>query len=119
MAHRTNPTILFAAPLLLAVAAGAAAAQQRFGGPWWAWLLAAINLAAFAAYGLDKRLASAQRLRIPEIVLLGLALLGGSPGALAGMLAFRHKTRKVSFRVWFGLIVAAQAAALVAFAMRS
>lgn len=61
--------------------------------------LAAINLAAFAAMGLDKRRAKKGRWRIRERTLFCLALLGGSVGSLAGMLCFRHKTRHPSF-VW-------------------
>ena len=33
----------------------------------------------------------------PERTLLLLALIGGSLGALAGMIMFRHKTRKAKF----------------------
>jgi len=56
-----------------------------------------LNLLTFAAFGLDKALARAQRRRIPEARLLGLALIGGTPGAYAGRALFRHKTRKQPF----------------------
>jgi uncharacterized membrane protein YsdA (DUF1294 family) len=59
--------------------------------------LAAINLAAFAAFGIDKARARRGEWRIKESTLLGLALLGGTPGAYAGRKAFRHKTRKQPF----------------------
>jgi uncharacterized membrane protein YsdA (DUF1294 family) len=59
--------------------------------------LIAINFLAFAAFGLDKMLAEARAWRISEANLLGLALLGGSPGAYAGRHLFRHKTRKQPF----------------------
>ena len=57
----------------------------------------AINFAAFAAFGLDKMLAEARAWRISEASLLGLAFIGGSPGAYAGRRLFRHKTRKQPF----------------------
>ena len=44
--------------------------------------LAAVNLAAFAAFGIDKWKAVRQRWRIPEATLLGLALAGGALGGL-------------------------------------
>ncbi len=59
--------------------------------------LAAINLAAFAAFGIDKARALRGEWRIRESTLLGLALLGGTPGAYAGRRVFRHKTRKQPF----------------------
>ena len=62
-------------------------------------LLAAINVVAFFLYGIDKRRAVRHRERIPERVLLGAALFGGSPGALLGMRAFRHKTKQWKFRI--------------------
>ena len=60
------------------------------------WLLA-VNLAAFAAFGVDKRSARAGGRRVAEATLLRLALLGGTPGAYAGRRVFRHKTRKQPF----------------------
>ena len=47
------------------------------------------------------------------MVLLGLALIGGTIGAVGAMLALRHKTRKIAFLVPFALVVVAQVAALV------
>ena len=46
--------------------------------------LVAINFAAFASFGIDKMLAEAGARRIAEANLLGIALVGGSPGAYAG-----------------------------------
>lgn len=60
--------------------------------------LAAINIAAFVAFGVDKDRAERQRQRLPENHLLLLALFGGAVGAVAGQQFFRHKTRKQPFR---------------------
>jgi uncharacterized membrane protein YsdA (DUF1294 family) len=57
----------------------------------------ALNGWTFAAFGIDKNLARAGRRRISESSLLGLALIGGTPGAYAGRAVFRHKTRKQPF----------------------
>ena len=74
-----------------------------------AWLLA-VNLVALLTYGYDKAVAGSANTRVPERVLLILALAGGTVGALAGMWAFRHKTAKKSFRVRIGLVIGAQTA---------
>ncbi len=63
------------------------------------WYLAVINFITWIAYGLDKGRAKSGKWRIPERTLLLLALIGGSLGALAGMILFRHKTRKPKFFV--------------------
>jgi uncharacterized membrane protein YsdA (DUF1294 family) len=73
-----------------------------------AWLLA-INGTAFGYYGFDKAMARGGRRRVPEVVLHGLALAGGSFGAWLAMRTFRHKTIKGSFRLAFWLIVLLQA----------
>ena len=59
--------------------------------------LAAVNLAAFALYGIDKYKARRGLWRIPEAVLLFAAAAGGSAGALLGMHFFHHKTKKPRF----------------------
>ena len=61
------------------------------------YYLAVINFLTWFIYGLDKGRAKAGKWRIPERTLLILAAAGGSAGALAGMLMFRHKTRKAKF----------------------
>jgi uncharacterized membrane protein YsdA (DUF1294 family) len=76
--------------------------------------LAALNLATFVIFGWDKAAAADRRSRAPERVLLILAALGGSPGALLARPVFRHKTRKQPFGAWLLLIVFAQVAALAA-----
>lgn len=70
--------------------------------------LYAVNLLALALFGADKRRAVRGQRRIPERVLLGAAVLGGSVGAIGGMLAFRHKTRKSRFSVGLPVILALQ-----------
>ena len=55
--------------------------------------LAMINLTGFCLMGIDKWKAKRGAWRIAEKVLLGIGILGGALGALAGMKFFRHKTR--------------------------
>jgi uncharacterized membrane protein YsdA (DUF1294 family) len=71
------------------------------------WLVA-VNVVTFGYYGYDKARAAAARTRVPELVLHGLAALGGSPAALCAMSLFRHKTIKGSFRILFWCIVVVQ-----------
>lgn len=98
------------------IAAVASAALIIFIGapPLAAWLLG-ISVVTFLTYGYDKAVAGAGPTRVPEAVLLGLALIGGTFGALLGMLVFRHKTGKntVPFRVSLAAVIAAQVVAAV------
>jgi uncharacterized membrane protein YsdA (DUF1294 family) len=75
--------------------------------------LLALNAWTILRFWQDKQRAIAGDRRIPEADLLGLALIGGSPGALLARRWFRHKTRKQPFSTWLLLIVAGQAGALV------
>lgn len=59
-------------------------------------LLAIVNAASLAFFGVDKLRSLKGGWRIPEARLLLVAFLGPF-GAYAGMLIFRHKTRKVKF----------------------
>ena len=63
------------------------------------YYLFVINVITFAAFGRDKRKTKKRRFRIRESTLFGLALIGGSLGAMAGMFLFHHKTRKPAFRI--------------------
>lgn len=58
-----------------------------------------MNIAAFAAMGIDKAKAKRGAWRIPEKTLFLLSLLGGSAGAWGGMYFFRHKTKHLQFVV--------------------
>lgn len=61
--------------------------------------LIAVNAAGFAVFGLDKYRAIHNKWRIRETTLMLFAVLGGSPGCLAGMYLFRHKTRHRMFSI--------------------
>lgn len=63
------------------------------------WYLAIINIVTFFMYGIDKAKAKLNKWRIPEATLLGIALIGGSLGALLGMQLFRHKTKHMIFKI--------------------
>jgi len=71
------------------------------------YYLLGINILAFLVFGLDKWKARKNRWRVPEATLLMLAVVGGSAGALLGMLVFRHKTRHNKFRIGLPLILLA------------
>ena len=71
------------------------------------WIVA-INGWTVLRFWQDKQRAIAGSRRIPEANLLGLALMGGSPGAFAARKLFRHKTRKEPFSTELGLIAAIQ-----------
>ncbi len=58
-----------------------------------------INIISFVLYGIDKHRAIKDKWRIPEATLVGVAALGGGPGALLGMLVWHHKTKKWKFRI--------------------
>ena len=83
---------------------------QRFF--WFIWYIIGINLLAFFVYGIDKAKAGGTSRRISERTLLILALLGGSPAAIIGMILFRHKTQKLAFQAPFAVIVALQILAI-------
>ncbi len=68
--------------------------------------LLVVNGMAFVAFGDDKRRAEQDDWRIPEMRLLGVALLGGWAGAKLGQRIFRHKTRKQPFAAMLNFTVA-------------
>lgn len=67
-----------------------------------------INAAGFTVMLADKYKARKNKWRIPEKVLFGISLLGGSLGSLLGMYAVRHKTKHPSFTIGIPLIFAMQ-----------
>ncbi len=71
------------------------------------WLCLISGVAATVT-GTDKRAAQLGNRRVPEIVLLLIALLGGSFAMLIAMRIFHHKTRKSSFQLVLVLIILLQ-----------
>ena len=58
-----------------------------------------MNLISFTIFYIDKRKAIKGKNRISENTLLLSAFLFGSIGAFLSMLIFRHKTKKLKFRI--------------------
>ena len=72
--------------------------------------LLAINIAAFALYGIDKYKARKAKWRISEAKLLTTAVLGGSIGAWLGMKIWHHKTMHKKFKYSIPVILLIQIA---------
>jgi uncharacterized membrane protein YsdA (DUF1294 family) len=78
-----------------------------------AWVLV-LSIISFVLMGLDKRRSKIHGARrIAERTFFTLALLGGSPGAIAGMRHFRPKTRHWYFRWGLPAILLLQLALLI------
>ena len=123
---RSSRTLLFHSLLALGLTLGGAAfllVLFRSAIVWphllVAWMLA-VNLVTFGYYAYDKSQAQSQPQggRIPEFVLHGLAVLGGSLGAYLGMTVLRHKTIKSAFRVVFWVTVVFQVLLVAALVYR-
>jgi uncharacterized membrane protein YsdA (DUF1294 family) len=80
--------------------------------------LIAVNYIAFSLYHLDKERAIKGKRRISEKNLLTIAAFGGTFGAWIGMNKYKHKTKKLSFKLWFYVIVALQILLFFAFYKR-
>ena len=67
-----------------------------------------INASGLLLMHIDKEKAIQNKWRIPEKVLLGTAVLGGSLGCMAGMRLFRHKTKHLTFSLGLPVIFCMQ-----------
>lgn len=72
-----------------------------------------VNAAAFLLMLADKLKAKRGAWRIPEAALMGIAAIGGSVGALAGMYLFRHKTKHIKFTLGIPVILVGQIALVI------
>ena len=70
--------------------------------------IAILNVITFLIYAIDKWKAKKNRWRIPESILLLLAVLGGSIGALMGMKIWHHKPMHKKFKYGIPLIMILQ-----------
>lgn len=68
-------------------------------------MYAFFSITAILVYAKDKSAARRGTQRTPENTLHVLALLGGWPGAIFAQQKFRHKTRKLGFRIPFWITV--------------
>ena len=64
---------------------------------------AAWSVIAFLTFGFDKWRAGRSGSRVPESFLCLLGALGGWLGGLLGMIFFRHKTAKWTFKLKYAL----------------
>ena len=72
-----------------------------------------VNAAGFLLMLVDKIKAKRNLWRIPEATLMGVALIGGSIGAIAGMNLFRHKTKHTKFYIGLPVILVLQIMAVI------
>ena len=111
MRHNTRVVAISAAVVFLAsLCVAAARGSLPLAVPI---VYGAASAAAVIVYAADKSAAQRDDWRTPERTLHLVALVGGWPGALIAQTVFRHKTRKVPFRIIFWTMVALNCAALV------
>lgn len=86
---------------------GVVALLTLAGRLWWpvAGVYSVTSTIAYFAYKHDKEAALVGTRRTNEWTLVILGLIGGWPGALVARHRFRHKTKKVIFRIGFWLSV--------------
>ena len=73
---------------------------------------AAFSAVTFLTFGFDKWRASRSGSRVPELSLAMLGALGGWLGGIFGMIVFRHKTAKWTFKFKYALALIPFAAAV-------
>jgi uncharacterized membrane protein YsdA (DUF1294 family)/cold shock CspA family protein len=96
------------AVLMLALVTVAMTTRVGIGWRWpTSWLVAA-NMLTAVGFLWDKRQAVLGCRRIPEILLLFLATLGGTPAAVLALVLLGHKTHRGTFSTILGSVVAAQ-----------
>ena len=81
--------------------------------------LGIMSILLFVIMGWDKLSAMREKRRIPEATLFLLAVIGGAPGGVMGMICFRHKIRKPGFAVGFPLLAIHRAPMIVSFSTSS
>lgn len=72
-----------------------------------------INIIGFSVMGIDKKRAIRGAWRISEASLFLTALAGGALGCTLGMYHFRHKTRRLRFRLGLPAIFVLQAGLVI------
>lgn len=65
-----------------------------FNHQWMSYYLVVINVITLVLFASDKLAALKKRDRVPNLILLGCAFIGGTPGTWLGIYLFRHKVKK-------------------------
>ena len=63
------------------------------------YYLLGINIISMITFYIDKRKAIKKKYRVSEKTLIALSLIGGCYGSLIGMYLFRHKTKRLKFKI--------------------
>ena len=105
MSRRYRTQLIFGVVAAVAIVALFLVLQTTTTWPWYyTWPLAA-TVVAFFTYAMDKGMAKANTVRVPEVVLHLLALVGGFTGALVGMFLFRHKSNFRAHPLFLPIII--------------
>lgn len=103
MPFRESPRLAFGATALISgLVAFVLLYYTTTWNPYAVWL-AAWSAVTLGFYAFDKAQAMRGRLRVPKVVLHGLAAIGGYLGGWGGMLFFRHKVQQPDF--WLVLVL--------------
>jgi len=108
-----DPFVLFSVLALVPLLAVGLVARFAVGLGMFTSYLLGVNAATALLYVYDKATAGGRYVRVPEPVLHGVALAGGTPAAFAAQWLLSHKTRKSSFRTVSRLIAGVQVLVLV------
>ena len=80
--------------------------------------LVLINILSFILFGIDKYKAIKNKYRISENTLIGLSTIGGSIGSLLGMILFKHKTKKLKFKIIIPLLILINTIIIIKFILK-
>ena len=98
--------------VLLALIVGATATRLGIGWHWPVSWLVASNIITCIIFLWDKRRAILGYRPVPELILIALAVLGGTPSALAASALLGHKTHHGRFSMVLSSLLVAQLAVL-------
>jgi len=69
-----------------------------------------MSIIGFLSMGMDKWKAKRNKWRIKESTLFLIAIFGGVIGSILGMFVFKHKTKHLSFKLGYFVILLAEGA---------
>ena len=92
----------------IAIIMSTALMMDAFEVQWYiAWFIC-INTVSFLLYGFDKNKSISGGYRVPNAVLISLAILSGTIGSISAIYIFRHKTLMDRFKIVLFFILSVQ-----------